>query len=61
MARDPMIAIKSAITQFDNAAQEYAFRGAYHPDDRPAIEERYLRARQRLEQRIAAAVTAAKG
>ena len=53
MTRDPMIAIKAAITRFDNAAQEYAFRGAAHPEDRSEIKEEYVRARESLERMIA--------
>lgn len=52
MTRDPMIAIRSAITQFDNAAQEYAFLGAAHPEDRDDIETVYILKRKRLEDLI---------
>lgn len=45
--------IKAAITRFDVAAQDYAFKGAAHPDDHHAIDARYKKARENLERLIA--------
>lgn len=47
-----MTSIKAAITRFDNAAQEYAFKGSFHPDDREIAEQRYAVTREMLEKMI---------
>ena len=36
------------INRFDAAAQDFAWKGAAHPDDWQKIEERYARERKRL-------------
>jgi len=36
------------INRFDAAAQDFAFKGAAHPDDWEDIEKRYKRERERL-------------
>lgn len=38
----------AAVTRFENAVDEYAFKGSMHPDDQPAIERRYLLAKANL-------------
>lgn len=60
---EKMSKIKAAITRFDNAAQNYAFKGSAHPDEWQDIENTYIKARERLERLIAEtiAMTAAKG
>ena len=50
--RPPMASIRAAITLFDRAAQDYAFMDAYHPDDRPGIEQEYRDQRAQLERLI---------
>lgn len=44
-----MRAISAAIDKFDQAAQAYAFKGAAHPEDQPAIQHQYNKARAALE------------
>ena len=44
--------IRSLITRFDNAAQNYAFKGSLHPDDWEECERRYKQAREALEKVI---------
>ncbi len=41
--------IKTAITRFDHAAQDYAFKGSAHPDEWEEIELTYAQARAKLE------------
>lgn len=50
-------AIKAAITNFGDAAQQYAFKGAAHPEDVPAIVHQYENARQNLERAIEKAIS----
>lgn len=38
----------AAVTRFDNAAQNMAFKGAEHPEDWPAIERNYVLAKTNL-------------
>lgn len=38
----------NAVTRFDNAAQNYAFMGAAHPEQWAEIERSYLTAKARL-------------
>ena len=42
------------VRHFDEAAQDYAFKGAAHPDDWDEIEQRYLIAKERLIQHLMA-------
>lgn len=51
--------IKRAITNFDEAAQMYAFSGSYNPEERASIEEIYVRKRANLETLIAIKIAAA--
>lgn len=48
-----MVATKAskrrALNTLLNAAENYAFRGAGHPEDQPAIEYQYLRAINAIE------------
>ena len=60
MPCSPMTAIRSAITRFDHAAKEHAFKGSRHPEDRAGIEEEYAQARQVLEDRIEKAIENAR-
>ena len=48
--------IKAAISRFEQAAQDYAFKGSAHPDDWDYIERKYERTRANLEAVIAKAV-----
>lgn len=52
-------AISAAINRFDFAAQEFAFKGAAHPDDRDAIEDLYNLRRDQLISTIERAMTKA--
>lgn len=48
--------IKALITQFEDAAQAFAFKGAAHPDDHDRIVEAAQVARYNLEQAIACCI-----
>lgn len=52
MAKPDIKRIRDLITEFDNAAQEYAFRGAARPDDEDIITASYINARRKLEDAI---------
>lgn len=56
MPRDPMISIRGAITRFAGAAQDHAFKGAAHPQDHAAIDEKYASTREALERLIQKAI-----
>lgn len=54
MARDPMIAIKAAITRFDKAAQAYGVMlEGVQPDNHREIFTEYEQSRNALERMIA--------
>ena len=55
-----MKTIRAAITRFDTMCQDYAFVGTSHPDDREAIEAKYIRSRLALERLIEKALEVAK-
>lgn len=47
-----LASIKRDITRFDNACQDYAFKGSMHPSDWQAVEEEYAHSREALEKKI---------
>lgn len=47
-----MTSIRTAITRFDKAAQEFAFIGSQMPENHHEIEREYKAARQSLERMI---------
>lgn len=40
---------KAALTRFDNAAQDMALKGSFHPDEWAPTEDRYRRSRENVE------------
>lgn len=50
--KQKMAAIKGAITRFDHAAQNMAFRGASDPDTWEDIKDEYHRSRDLLEELV---------
>lgn len=52
MTNRTMSSIRAAITRFDKAAQDYAFKGSHHPDTHSLIEQEYALARESLERMI---------
>ncbi|MFC5392656.1 hypothetical protein [Bosea vestrisii] len=40
---------KAALTRFDNAAQDMALKGSFHPDEWKPTEDRYRRSREKVE------------
>lgn len=52
MNKRTMSSIKAAITRFDKAAQDYAFRGTYIDSMAALIDQEYALARESLERMI---------
>lgn len=52
MSNRTMSSIRAAITRFDKAAQDYAFKGSHHPDIHSLIDQEYTLARESLERMI---------